>query len=68
MLLSYTKTLIPRLWNTSIGAFQTTCKARIELNFFEYSGSKRYYSEPGVVEYQKGSRPQYDCILGTNTM
>ncbi len=48
--------------------FQTKRKAsRIELNFFEYSYSKRYYSEPDVVEYDKGSKPQYDLILGTET-
>ncbi len=48
--------------------FQTKCKARIELNFFEYSDSKRFYSEPEVVKYNKGSKPQYDLILGTETM
>ncbi len=48
--------------------FQTKRKARVELNFFEYSDSKRYYSEPDVVKYEKGSRPQYDLILGAETM
>jgi hypothetical protein len=47
---------------------QTKHKAGIELNFFEYSDSKRFYSEPDVVEYNKGSKPQYDLILGTETM
>ncbi len=32
------------------------------------SDTKRYYSEPDVVEYNKGSRLQYDLILGTETM
>ncbi len=50
------------------GIFQTKRKARVELNFFDYSDSKRYYSEPNVVEYGKESRPQYDLILGYKTM
>jgi hypothetical protein len=43
-------------------------KARVELNFFEYSDSKRYHVEPDVVEYNKDNKPQYDLILGTVTM
>jgi hypothetical protein len=39
-------------------------KARVELNFFEYSDSKRYRVEPDVVEYDKDNKPQYDLILG----
>jgi hypothetical protein len=27
-----------------------------------------YYSEPDMVEYEKGSKLQYDLILGTKTM
>jgi hypothetical protein len=50
------------------GIFQTKGKAQIELNFFEYSKSKRFYAEPDVVEYDKDSKPQYDLILGTETM
>jgi hypothetical protein len=68
MLLPYSKRLVPQLWNTSNGIFQKKCKARIELNLFKYYDSKRFYSEPDVVEYNKGSRPQYDLILGTDTM
>ncbi len=40
----------------------------MELNFFEYSDSKRFYAEPDVVEYNKDSKVQYDLILGTETM
>ncbi len=50
------------------GIFQTKRQARVELNFFDYFGSKRYYSEPDVVEYKKDSKPWYDLILGTETM
>jgi hypothetical protein len=56
------------LWNTSSGRFQTTKKAEIELNFFEYSDSKRYLAAPDIVEYKKIKRPQYDIILGVKTM
>jgi hypothetical protein len=30
--------------------------------------SKKYYSEPDVVEYAKNSKLQYDLILGAETM
>jgi hypothetical protein len=41
MLLPSSKRLVLQLWNTSNGMFQTKRKAEIELNFFEYSNSKR---------------------------
>jgi hypothetical protein len=68
MLLPYTKRLLPQSWNTSSGRSQTTEKAEIELNFFEYSDSKRYLLTPDIVEYNKINRPQYDIILGVETM
>jgi hypothetical protein len=68
MLLPYSKRLVPQLWNTLNGIFQTWPKARKELNFFKYSDSKRFHVEPDVVEYDKDSKPQYDLILGTETM
>jgi hypothetical protein len=68
MLLLYSKRLVPQSWNTLNVIFQTKRKARIELNFFEYSDSKRFHSEPNVVKYNKGSKSQYDLILGTETM
>ncbi len=39
MLLLSSKRLVPQLWNTLNGRFQTNQKAEIELNFFEYSNS-----------------------------
>jgi hypothetical protein len=42
MLLLSSKRLVPQLWNTLNGIFQTKRKAEIELNFFEYSNSERY--------------------------
>jgi hypothetical protein len=65
MLLPYSKRLVPQSWNTSNGIFQMQRKARVELNFFEYSDSKRFHVEPDDVEYDKDSKPQYDLILGT---
>jgi hypothetical protein len=50
MLLPSSKRLVPQSWNTSNGMFQTKHKAEIELNFFEYSDSKRYLAEPDIVE------------------
>jgi hypothetical protein len=68
MLLPYSKGLVPQSWNTLNGTFQMWRKARVELNFFEYSDSKRYHAEPDVVEYDKINRPQYNLILGTVSM
>ncbi len=68
MLLPDSKRLVPQLWNTLNGIIQTRCKARVELNFFEYSDSKRYHEESDVVEYNKDNKPQYDLILDTVTM
>ncbi len=58
MLPPCSKRLVPQSWNTSNGIFQIKRKARVELNFFDYSDSKRYYSEPDVVEYRKDSKLQ----------
>jgi hypothetical protein len=68
MLLPYLKRLVPQSWNTSNGIFQTRRKARVELNFFEYSDSKKCHVEPDVVEYDKDNKSQYDLILGIVTM
>jgi hypothetical protein len=68
ILLPYLKRLVPQSWNTSNGIFQMQRKARIELNFFEYSDSKRYHVEPDVVKYNKINRPQYDLVLSTASM
>jgi hypothetical protein len=40
----------------------------MELNFFEYSNSKRYLAEPDIVEYDRNNKPQSDLILGVKTM
>jgi hypothetical protein len=58
MLLPSPKKLVPQLWNTLNGRFPTKGKAEIELNFFEYSNSKRYLAEPDIVEYDKINKPQ----------
>jgi hypothetical protein len=68
MLLLSSKRLVPQLWNTSNGVFQTKHKYGIELNFFEHSYSKRFLVEPDIVQYSKNNRPQYDLILGTASM
>jgi hypothetical protein len=68
MLLPFSKRLVPQSWNTLNGMFQTKHKAKIKLNFFEYSNSKRFLAEPDIVEYDKNNKPQYDIILGVKTM
>jgi len=64
MLLPYSKRLVPHLWNTSNGIAQTKRKARVELNFFNYSNSKWYYSEPDVVKGKKTESRKHGLILG----
>jgi hypothetical protein len=68
MLLPSSNRLVPQSWNTSNGMFQTKRKAEIELNFFEYSNSKRYLAEPNIAEFDRNNEPQYDLILGVKTM
>jgi hypothetical protein len=68
MLLPSSKRLASQSWNASNGMFQTKQKAEIELNFFEYSNSKRYLAEPDIIEYDKNDRPQFDRILCVKTM
>jgi hypothetical protein len=55
MLLPSSKRLVPQSWDTLNVMFQTKHKAEIELNFFEYSNSKRYLAEPDIVEYDKNN-------------
>ncbi len=38
-------------------------KARVQLNFFEYSDSKSYHVEPDVVEYDKDSERSMTLFL-----
>jgi hypothetical protein len=40
----------------------------VGLNFFKNSDRKNFHVEPNVVKYAKDSKPQYDLILGTETM
>jgi hypothetical protein len=68
MLLPSSKRLVPQSWNTSNGMFHTKRKAEIELNFFEYSKSKRYLAESIIVKYNGDNKPQYGIILGVKTM
>jgi hypothetical protein len=68
MLLPSSKRLVPQSWNTLNGRFQTTQKAEIEPNLFEYSNSKRYLAAPDIIEYKKINKPQHDIILGVKTM
>jgi hypothetical protein len=41
ILIPYSKRLVPQSWNTLNGIFQTKHIARMELNFFQYSDSKK---------------------------
>ncbi len=64
MLLPSSKRLVPHLWNTSNGMFQTMHKAEIELNFFQYSDSRRYLAELDIVkEYEKNNKHSMTSFL-----
>jgi hypothetical protein len=40
-----------------MGSSRQSAKAWIELNYFEYSDSKRFYLEPDVVKYNMERKP-----------
>jgi hypothetical protein len=67
MLIPPQKSWFPSCGILGMGGFRQK-KAEIEMNFFEYSNSKRYLAAPGIVEYNKINKPQYDLILGVKTM
>jgi hypothetical protein len=50
MLLPYSKRLVPQSWNFLSGIFQMWRKARVELNFFQYSDSQRFHMKLDVVK------------------
>jgi hypothetical protein len=68
ILLPSSKRLVSQSWNTLNGMLQIKRKAKIELNFFEYSDSKRYLAEPDIFGHDKNNKPKYDLILGVKTM
>ncbi len=68
MLLPSSKRLVPQSWNTLNGRFQTTQKAEMELNFFEYSNRKKYLTAPDIIDYDKINKPRYDIVVGVKTM
>ena len=65
MLLPYSKRLVPQSWNTSNGISHTKRQARVELNFLDYSDSKRYYLEPEAVRGKRAASRKHGLILGT---
>ncbi len=64
MLLPYSKKLVPQSWKTSNGISQAKRKARVELNFLNYSDSERYYSEPDAVRGKRAVSRKHGLILG----
>ena len=65
----YTRRVTPQLWHTSMGNFKTEKLGEFELEFPEYSRSKRVALQPDIVEFDSDEyTPQFDLILGTQTM
>ena len=60
----------PKSWCTSNGSFQTHGRGKFRLKFFEYSTSREYTIQPGIVEYDEShmNEPGFDLILGCNSM
>ena len=54
----------------SNGCFQTHGRSKLRIQFLDYSASREYLAQPGIVEYdgQSVSQPGSDLILGTNTL
>jgi hypothetical protein len=56
-------------WGTSNGTFQTKKVGNGEVSFVDYSGRKKIYLKPAIVEYaHNGMLPFYDLILGEQTL
>ena len=58
----------PMSWRTSNGIFHTKGKGSFQVNFFEYSKSKFVTLQPEIVEFETSNKPDFDLIIGTNTM
>jgi len=67
--ISVVKRVVPKLWGTSNGTFNTDKVGNIEISFVEYSASKKVRLQPDIVEYSPGEQaPMYDLIIGKQTM
>ena len=65
----YKERFAPQRWRTSSGIFETTKVGRLELEFPEYSKSKRIHLKPDIIDIPVGNGPPaYDLILGVETM
>ena len=65
----YKERYAPQRWRTSNGIFETTKVGRLELEFPEYSKSKRIHLKPDIIDIPAGvGPPTYDLILGVETM
>ncbi len=63
------KTVVPQLWGTSNGTFQTKKVGTVDISFMEYSASKSVRLTPDVVEYKVGApSPLYDLSIGKQTL
>ncbi len=67
--ISVAKQVVPQLWGTSNGTFNTDKVGDIEISFVKYSTSKKLCLQPDIVEYNPGEQaPMYDLILGKRTL
>ncbi len=61
--------VVPQLWGTSNGTFQTKKVGTIDISFMEYSASKSVRLTPDIVEYKVGApSPLYNLIIGKQTL
>jgi hypothetical protein len=67
--ISVVKRVVPQLWGTSNGTFNTDRVGDIDILFVEYSASKKVRLQPDIVEYSLGDQaPMYALIIGKQTM
>jgi hypothetical protein len=67
--ISVVKQVVPQLWGTSNGTFNTDRVGDSDISFVEYSASKKVCLQPDIVEYSPGGQaPMCDLIIGKQTM
>jgi hypothetical protein len=65
--ISTVKWAVPQSWGTSNGTFDTDKMG--DIDFVEYSASKKVCLQPDIVEYDLGGQaPMFDLITGKQTL
>ena len=69
VVIPYKERYAPQKWRTSNGTFKTTNVGILDLNFPEFSKSKRATFKPDIVKVAKSEpKPAYDLIIGVKSL